>query len=590
VSKRHNYNVKVSIIAGVVNSPDAISETALADLEAFDRVARSARQAIDVRVFCCASNVADSRIRLFDDWRDVIRSEHFITSDLYVYHFGIFNPIHDTLPFARRDSFVSVFFHNVTPPQYVPPEMEETLHKSYQQIENFRSANVIMTASHFSREAMLDFGLDKPIVVMPLFGPNTSQEPPAARPPRRPGEPIKMLFCGRFAASKGLLTLTEAVRLLSQREDCPVELMMTGMMDFSDAGYVREVRRSISELPKTVRANITPDLSSEQLKQFFQETDVFVLPSLHEGFGMPVAEALSAGTPVVCSDAGALPEVAGGMALTFACGRADDLAAKLEAFRDAFLEGEVLYDNGTAPLAQWRAKAGAHGKSFTREAYLARISEHFSRWLGACAGNSDPYRERVARLVSAVIDVSRDGSEQIDHALAGALLIAKATDSLSIDEMEGLRVLLRWAFPQEQSDADLAYWHSQLDKLGLTKLLKKLAEAKEVRSSFGRLRTSPFILGAYKRSNGGPKAKKAAADDAKGVRQFVLSFLLDAPLSNVEFVHEAYRLLLQREPELDGFTHYVHELSAGRTTREAMVNEIANSPEAVAKARQEPPV
>ena len=407
--KRNNYTIRVSIIASVVNSPDAISETVLADLEAFDRVSQRMRRSVDVRVLCCASNVADSRIKLFDDWRDVVRDEHFQTSDLYIYHFGIFHSIHDTMPFTRRDSFVSVFFHNVTPPQYFTGGTEEVLHNSYQQIENFRAANVIMTGSNFSRETLLNIGLDKPIVVTPLFGPNATHEPPASRPARRPGAALKILFCGRFTPSKGVLTLTEAIRRLSPREDCPVELTMTGMMEFSEADYVKEIRRSITALPKTVRAMIMPDLDSEQLKQLFLETDVFVLPSLHEGFGMPVVEALSAGTPVICSDAGALPEVTGGLALTFASRNVDDLTVKLEKFRAAFVAGAILCDRAPRPIAAWRTAALAYGKRFTREAYIGRISEHFSRWLDSCAGRSDTYRERLARLGAALVGGTRDG-------------------------------------------------------------------------------------------------------------------------------------------------------------------------------------
>ena len=123
--------------------------------------------------------------------------------------------------------------------------------------------------------------------------------------------------------------------------------------------------------------------------------------------------------------------------------------------------------------------------------------------------------------------------------------------------------------PQEQSESDVAYWKSELDKVGLTKLLKRLASAREVRGSFDRLRAGAFILGAYEGTNGGEKAKKgAAADDrkdvrrrAKDVRKFVLTVLLGAQLSDIEFVREAYRVLLQREPDPEGFTVYL-KLSA----------------------------
>jgi alpha-1,3-rhamnosyl/mannosyltransferase len=47
----------------------------------------------------------------------------------------------------------------------------------------------------------------------------------------------------------------------------------------------------------------------------YREVRLLAMPSLHEGFGLPVLEAMARGTPVVCSNAGALPEIAGDAAL-----------------------------------------------------------------------------------------------------------------------------------------------------------------------------------------------------------------------------------------------------------------------------------
>ena len=70
-------------------------------------------------------------------------------------------------------------------------------------------------------------------------------------------------------------------------------------------------------------------VEEDLLAALYQECLATVLPSRFEGFGFPVLEAMGHGVPVVCSDAGSLPEVAGDAALTFRSGDAAELAARL---------------------------------------------------------------------------------------------------------------------------------------------------------------------------------------------------------------------------------------------------------------------
>jgi glycosyltransferase involved in cell wall biosynthesis len=72
-------------------------------------------------------------------------------------------------------------------------------------------------------------------------------------------------------------------------------------------------------------------ITDSQVQEFYQEVDVQVMPSLYEGFGLPVLEAMAAGTAVVCSNATSLPEVAGDAARMF-----DPLSAS--ALGEALLE------------------------------------------------------------------------------------------------------------------------------------------------------------------------------------------------------------------------------------------------------------
>jgi len=67
------------------------------------------------------------------------------------------------------------------------------------------------------------------------------------------------------------------------------------------------------------------------LRDWYARAEALVLPSTHEGFGLPVLEAMAAGCPVVAARAGALPEVAGEAALWFEAGDVEGLARKLSA-------------------------------------------------------------------------------------------------------------------------------------------------------------------------------------------------------------------------------------------------------------------
>jgi glycosyltransferase involved in cell wall biosynthesis len=121
-----------------------------------------------------------------------------------------------------------------------------------------------------------------------------------------------------------------------------------------------------SELRERIeRAGVAADVrlcgwvSSEELEGLWAIAEAFVFPSLYEGFGLPVLEAMARGVPVACSDASSLPEVAGKAALMFDPRDQSQIAAALERLlKDRELQGRLrALGRARAQLFTWERTA-----------------------------------------------------------------------------------------------------------------------------------------------------------------------------------------------------------------------------------------
>ncbi|MBX7164722.1 MAG: glycosyltransferase family 4 protein [Pirellulales bacterium] len=102
-------------------------------------------------------------------------------------------------------------------------------------------------------------------------------------------------------------------RYLAEGGHAASKLVCTG----ADTGRHDRLRHWIDKLGLTGRVVLTGFVSNEELASLYVGCRALVFPSLYEGFGMPVAEALAYGKPVLCSNTTSLPEIAGGAALLF---------------------------------------------------------------------------------------------------------------------------------------------------------------------------------------------------------------------------------------------------------------------------------
>jgi len=117
-----------------------------------------------------------------------------------------------------------------------------------------------------------------------------------------------VLYVGSDDPRKNLRTLVRAFALVKERYG-DVKLLQVGA-----AHFVRE-RRSllalIAQLGLQEHVLFFDSVPDEDLPLFYNVAQVFVMPSLYEGFGLPALEAMACGTAVVCSNAASLPEIVG---------------------------------------------------------------------------------------------------------------------------------------------------------------------------------------------------------------------------------------------------------------------------------------
>ncbi len=143
--------------------------------------------------------------------------------------------------------------------------------------------------------------------------------------PRRP----YVLFVGTLEPRKNVPLLMEAFALV--RREVDAQLLVVGARGWLDEPIMAAHARSgVGEA-----ARFLGSLGEEDLALLYSHAGVFVLPSLYEGFGLPVLEAMACGAPVVCSNAGPLPEVAGDAAILL---KPEDPTAWAVALRDVLTQ------------------------------------------------------------------------------------------------------------------------------------------------------------------------------------------------------------------------------------------------------------
>ena len=236
-------------------------------------------------------------------------AEEAEAGDILLYQFATASGIAPWLR-ARPETLV-VNYHNVTPPEHYAPwdnGMARHQLRAQTQLRELAPRTALgLAVSAFNEAELRAAGFRRTAVV-----------PPAAIVPPGPGgragtpRPTgggRWVSVGRLAPNKAVELAVMALLVTRAHDDPAARLEVVGRPVVPS--YTAALQRFIDEMGLHDAVTFTGAVSDEELVVAMARADVLVVTSRHEGFGVPVLEAMSLGLPVVANDTGALPEVVG---------------------------------------------------------------------------------------------------------------------------------------------------------------------------------------------------------------------------------------------------------------------------------------
>ncbi|HVE75756.1 MAG TPA: glycosyltransferase [Actinomycetota bacterium] len=212
---------------------------------------------------------------------------------------------------ARREPKL-IWHHNITPAHFFTSydsNAAEVARKGRDELARLSAeVSVALADSDFNANELHELGVETVHVVPPFIPPEVEPSRPHSEWIRRTKKGVDVLFVGRVVPQKGHFQLMKAMAAMKAGVDSGARLFVVGA--WGPRGYMR----SLFEARRRLRLEsvaFTGSCSAEVLASFFQESDVFLSMSEHEGFGVPLVEAMRARLPVVARDQGAVGETLG---------------------------------------------------------------------------------------------------------------------------------------------------------------------------------------------------------------------------------------------------------------------------------------
>jgi len=265
-----------------------------------------------------------------------------------VLHYAIWSDAAEVALKARGP--LGLVYHNITPGELLRdfnPAAADACDRGRRELGTFRGRLTSLVApSAFNAADLREAGLGEATII-PLF-----LRVPRATPRRDPSAEPLVLTVGRVAPNKRLEDVIKAFALYQRHRTPDASLIIVG----SELGF-ENYRHALEVLVARIgarRVTFTGPLPDEERDAWYRRADVLLSMSVHEGFCVPLIEALAHGVPVVARDAGSMPETLSGAGLVLDGGDLPLVAEALHELASSSATRSALFDAADRRLAQLR--------------------------------------------------------------------------------------------------------------------------------------------------------------------------------------------------------------------------------------------
>lgn len=235
--------------------------------------------------------------------------------------------------------------------------LEFPTHYEYRLEQEPHLADYVVAASTFTKSTLLEEGIEERKIKLLPLGTELNHIPFGLPQEKVYNRPLKLLFVGRITQRKGIVYLLEAMKQFHPKE---VELHIIGYVHGSGEGLK----------PYAGLYTLHPPMSQQQLYNEYQNYDALVLPSVFEGFGLVIVEAMAASLPVIATEHTIAPDIIeqekDGFVIPIR-----DVQAIVEAIK-------TLLDYDKEQFMQIRKNARAKAMEYTWEVYEKRLKKLLS--------------------------------------------------------------------------------------------------------------------------------------------------------------------------------------------------------------------